>query len=67
MIIMVLIVKSRADKRINECNQPRYHYSLFTCLAYIPRFYFDKSTSSCKEFIWGGNSCFKLFKIIKKL
>ena len=64
MIIMVLIVKSRADKRIDECNQPNHSLAWFTCMAWIPRFYFDKSTSSCKEFIWGGNSCFKLFKII---
>jgi len=24
------------------------------CEAYIPRYYFDKNESKCKEFIWGG-------------
>lgn len=25
-----------------------------TCKAYMPRYYFDESEGSCKEFIWGG-------------
>lgn len=24
------------------------------CKAYIPKFYFDQETQSCKQFIWGG-------------
>jgi hypothetical protein len=24
------------------------------CRAYIPRYYFDGESSTCKEFIWGG-------------
>ena len=24
------------------------------CLAFIPKYYFDKDEGKCKEFIWGG-------------
>ncbi|MDD3877244.1 MAG: BPTI/Kunitz domain-containing protein [Bacteroidales bacterium] len=24
------------------------------CKAYFPRYYFDKESGTCKEFIWGG-------------
>ena len=24
------------------------------CKAYFPKYYFDKTESKCKEFIWGG-------------
>ncbi|MBT1700707.1 BPTI/Kunitz domain-containing protein [Fulvivirgaceae bacterium PWU4] len=24
------------------------------CMAYMPRYYFDKTEGKCKEFIWGG-------------
>ena len=36
------------------------------CRAYIPRYYFDDKSSTCKEFIWGGCGGVVPFKTMKE-
>lgn len=36
------------------------------CMAYIPRYYYDKEDKKCKEFIWGGCNGIVPFKTIEE-
>jgi len=37
-----------------------------SCLAYMPRYYYDKNEKKCKEFIWGGCDGVVPFKTLKE-
>lgn len=39
------------DSLIDNCE---LEHDAGLCKAYIPRYYFDETSNSCKEFIWGG-------------
>lgn len=79
IISTCLITMSCEDKNLTELKEPAEIRDLLKssdyclldpdpgfCRAYMPRYYFDKNTRSCKEFIWGGCGGIVPFKTLKE-
>ncbi|XP_022249736.1 carboxypeptidase inhibitor SmCI-like isoform X2 [Limulus polyphemus] len=48
------ICKASAVKILRQSNDCHLEPETGPCKAYIPRFYFDKETGTCEQFIYGG-------------
>ena len=48
---LLILDNSNNDTLPNECYLTPNSGS---CFGYVPMYYFDSSTNSCEQFIWGG-------------
>jgi len=54
LLSVSLIALTACNKDCNPTGNCSLEPDPGNCLAYMPRYYFDKEGETCKEFIWGG-------------
>ncbi|MFY0607096.1 MAG: BPTI/Kunitz domain-containing protein [Cyclobacteriaceae bacterium] len=54
IMTMLLITQYGCKDDCNKSSNCELEPDPGLCLAYFPKYYFDKEAGRCKEFIWGG-------------
>ena len=65
-VITVRLSPTRPIKDIDETIKCRLNPHPGRCRAAIPRYYFDKETMECEEFLWGGCQGVVPFEILEE-